>query len=86
MDSVTSVIAEYASTAAFAHLTEEAVHAAKQRLIDSLACAVGAHGCEPAQIGRQLAARSKRRENIPAECSITATGFRWKARRLSIRQ
>lgn len=31
------------------------MHAAKQRLIDSLGCAVGAHGCEPAQIGRELA-------------------------------
>jgi 2-methylcitrate dehydratase PrpD len=51
MDSVTKVIAEYASTSAFAQLSKEAIHAAKQRLIDSLACAVGAHGCEPAQIG-----------------------------------
>jgi 2-methylcitrate dehydratase len=56
MDSVTKVIAEYASTSAFAQLSKEAIHAAKQRLIDSLACAVGAHGCEPAQIGRRLAA------------------------------
>ncbi len=55
MDSITQIIAEYASTVAFEHLTEEAVHAAKQRLIDSLGCAVGAHDCEPAQIGRRLA-------------------------------
>jgi 2-methylcitrate dehydratase len=56
MDSLTQIIAEYASTSVFERLTEEAVHAAKQRLIDSLGCAVGAHDCEPAQIGRRLAA------------------------------
>ncbi len=55
MDTITQTITEYASTSAFEHLTEEAVHAAKQRLIDSLGCAVGAHDCEPAQIGRRLA-------------------------------
>jgi 2-methylcitrate dehydratase len=55
MDSITQIIAEYASTLGFEHLTLEAVHAAKQRLIDSLGCAVGAHDCEPAQIGRRLA-------------------------------
>jgi 2-methylcitrate dehydratase len=55
VDNITQTITEYASTSAFDHLTEEAVHAAKQRLIDSLGCAVGAHDCEPAQIGRRLA-------------------------------
>ena len=55
MDTITQTITEYACTSAFEHLTEEAVHAAKQRLIDSLGCAVGAHDCEPAQIGRRLA-------------------------------
>ena len=55
MDRITQTIAEYASTLAFEHLTAEAVHAAKQRLIDSLACAICAHECVPAQIGRRLA-------------------------------
>jgi 2-methylcitrate dehydratase len=55
VDIITQTLTEYASTSAFEHLTEEAVHAAKQRLIDSLGCAVGAHDCEPAQIGRRLA-------------------------------
>ena len=54
MDTITQTITEYACTSAFEHLTEEAVHAAEQRLIDSLGCAVGAHDCEPAQIGRRL--------------------------------
>ena len=54
MDSITSKLAEYARSATFDELTSEAVHAAVQRLIDSLGCAVGAHDCEPALIGRRL--------------------------------
>jgi 2-methylcitrate dehydratase PrpD len=85
VDSITQIIAEYASTLAFEHLPAEAVHAAKQRLIDSLGCAVGAHDCEPAQIGRRLAG-GQTPANIPAEFSILENGCRWKARRLSIRR
>lgn len=55
MDRITSEIAAYASAAIFDNLTPASSHAAVQRLIDSLACAVGAHDCEPAQIGRRLA-------------------------------
>src|SRR5262249_8604014 len=40
----------------FDDLTDEAVHGATQRLIDSLGCAIGAHDCKPAQIGGRLAA------------------------------
>ena len=36
MDSITHKIAEYSSTSKFDDLTEESVHAATQRLIDSL--------------------------------------------------
>ena len=56
MDSITHKIAEYSATSKFADLTEESVHAATQRLVDSLGCALGAYDCEPAQIGRRLAA------------------------------
>ena len=56
MDSITRKIAEYSSGAKLDDLTHEAIHAATQRLIDSLGCALGAHDCEPAQIGRRLAA------------------------------
>ena len=55
MDAVTDKIANYAASTRFDHLTAEAVHAATQRLIDSIGCAVGAHDCEPALIGRRLA-------------------------------
>ena len=56
MDSITRQLAQYSSTSKFDDLTEESVHAATQRLVDSLGCALGAYDCEPAQIGRRLAA------------------------------
>lgn len=55
MDKVTGKLAEYASSAGYEDLSDGTVHAATQRLIDSLACALGAYDCEPAQIGRRLA-------------------------------
>ena len=55
MDSVTRVLAEFASSLTFSDLTASVVHSAAQRLIDSLGCALGACDCEPAQIGRRLA-------------------------------
>ena len=55
MDSITQTISDYASAARYDDLTDTAVHAAIQRLVDSLGCAVGAHDCQPAQIGRRLA-------------------------------
>jgi 2-methylcitrate dehydratase len=56
MDSITRSIAEYAAGARFAELSDAAVRAATQRLIDSLGCALGAYDCQPAEIGRRLAA------------------------------
>ena len=56
MDEITHTIAEYAATSTFDQLTDATVHAATQRLIDSIGCALGAYDCEPAQIGRRLAA------------------------------
>lgn len=56
MDRITAEIAAFAHALRFEDLTEETVHAATQRLIDSLACAIGAYDCEPALIGRRLAA------------------------------
>ncbi len=55
MDKITGRIAEFAATLNFEDLDRETVHAATQRLVDSLGCALGAHGCEPAEIGRRLA-------------------------------
>jgi 2-methylcitrate dehydratase len=54
MDSITSNLAEYASSTTSDDLTEDTVHSATQRLVDSLGCALGAYDCEPSQIGRRL--------------------------------
>jgi 2-methylcitrate dehydratase len=56
VDSITKKIAEYAASQSFNNLDEATRHAATQRLIDALGCGLGAHDCEPAQIGRRLAA------------------------------
>jgi 2-methylcitrate dehydratase len=56
MDPITTKIAQYASSLAFEHLDDQVIHTASQRLIDALGCGLGAHDCQPAQIGRRLAA------------------------------
>lgn len=56
MDIVTQSISRFASSLTFADLSRETAHAATQRLVDSLGCALGATDCEPANIGRRLAA------------------------------
>lgn len=55
MDNLTRQIADYAAGLRFEELPAEVVHAAKQRMVDSLACAVAAYTCEPAEMGRRLA-------------------------------
>lgn len=56
MDRLTEQIATFASTLAFDAVGDEVAHTATQRLIDALGCALGAHDCAPAEIGRRLAA------------------------------
>jgi 2-methylcitrate dehydratase len=56
MDNITRKIAGYASSLTFNSLDEATRRAAPQRLIDALGCGLGAHDCEPAQIGRRLSA------------------------------
>ncbi|MDH3239287.1 MAG: MmgE/PrpD family protein [Alphaproteobacteria bacterium] len=55
-DKLTEDLSGFASALTFDGLGPEPVHAAKQRLIDALGCAVGASDCGPAEIGRRLAA------------------------------
>lgn len=56
MDSITAEIAGYASSLQFQDLDEATTFAATRRLVDAIGCAVGARDCEPARIGRRLAA------------------------------
>lgn len=70
MDRITALLTEYASSAGFDELPSETVHGATQRLIDSLGCAVGAHDCAPAEIGRRLA-----RGQAPGKYAGRVLGF-----------
>lgn len=64
MDHLTRVIAEYATGLSFDELPVEVRTAATHRMVDSLACAVGAYHCEPANIARDLA-RGAAPEHLP---------------------
>ncbi len=55
MDQTTRLIADFAASLSFDDLPAPVVHAATQYLVDSLGCAIAAHDCTPAQIGRRLA-------------------------------
>jgi 2-methylcitrate dehydratase len=55
MDEIVTAIAEHAGTFRFEALPGEVVHAAKQRLVDALACAIGGRDCEAAVMGRRQA-------------------------------
>jgi 2-methylcitrate dehydratase len=56
MDTITKQIAAYASALSFPQLNAETVHAATQRLIDTLGCGLGAHDCQSTAIARRIAA------------------------------
>lgn len=57
MDRRTTELAAYAAALRYEDLSEEAVHECKRRLIDTLACAVGAFDAEPSRIARAVARR-----------------------------
>src|SRR6266571_4921958 len=52
---MTRRIAHFAASASFDQLSDEVVHVATQRVVDSLACAIAAYECETAEIGLRLA-------------------------------
>lgn len=57
MDALTSQIATFASIFSEKHRTEAMMHAAKERFVDSIGCAIGAWRCQPARLGMQFATR-----------------------------
>jgi 2-methylcitrate dehydratase len=57
MDATTEYLSDYACRLAPADLTPAAVHQVERTVIDTLGCAVGALGSEPAAIARRLASR-----------------------------
>ena len=55
MDKITDTLARYVTSLRYQDLSPRAVREAKRHLIDSLGCAMGGHGSEPAVIARRLA-------------------------------
>jgi len=55
MDDLTRQIANFAHDLKFDQLPQEVVTAATRFIVDTLACAIAAHDCEPAQMGLRLA-------------------------------
>jgi 2-methylcitrate dehydratase len=55
MDKTTETLARYATDLRYESLSGEAIHAARRRLIDSFACALGGYTSPPSQIARRLA-------------------------------
>ena len=55
MDRLTRQIATFATDLTFDHLGKEIANLGAQHLIDTLGCAIGAHDCQSAEIGRRLA-------------------------------
>ncbi len=55
MDRLTQQIATFATELTFDHLGKEIANLGAQHLIDTLGCAIGAHDCQSAEIGRRLA-------------------------------
>ena len=70
MDDLTRFIADYAANLSFEELPDEVVHAATQRMVDSLACAIAAFECELVEIGLRLA-----RGAVPERYSGRILGF-----------
>jgi 2-methylcitrate dehydratase PrpD len=55
MDHLTRQIADFAADLKYDQLPSEVVAAATRFLVDTLACAIAAHDCEPARMGLRLA-------------------------------
>jgi 2-methylcitrate dehydratase len=55
MDNLTRQIADFAADLTYEQLPDEVTAAATRFLVDSLACAIAAHDCQPAQMGLRLA-------------------------------
>ena len=61
MDPILTSLAEFSSELSYRDLPVNAVTASKERLLDALGCAIGAHDCDTAEIGRSLAGPAARK-------------------------
>ena len=62
MDQILGGIADFATRLSYRDLSAAAVTAGKERLLDSIACAIGAYDCDTAEVGRSLAGPPARKE------------------------
>lgn len=60
MDQILKQLTDFSTNLRYADLPANAVTAAKERLLDTLGCALGAHDCDIAEIGRALAGPAPR--------------------------
>lgn len=70
MDRMLSHLSAYTSRLSYADLPREVVHAVKRVVIDSLGCAMGAYGSEPARIARRLAHAAR----VPHGVTVMGSG------------
>ena len=61
MDPILANRAAFSNTLTFQDLPAVAVTAARDRLLDAIACAIGAHECDTATVGRSLAGAAAHR-------------------------
>ena len=71
MDQTEHCMSTYAASLRYSDLTQEALHAVKRSLIDSIGCAIGAFAAEPVKIARRLAVRVS--SDMPATLLGTVT-------------
>jgi 2-methylcitrate dehydratase len=62
LDAILNGFASFASTLSYGDLPSNAVTASKERLLDSMGCALGAYDCDTAEVGRKLAGPAARDE------------------------
>jgi len=62
LDPILSSFADFATRLKYEDLPDNAIDAARERLLDSAACAIGAYDCDTAEVGRALAGQAKRPE------------------------
>ena len=62
LDPILDGFASFASTLSYGDLPPSAVTASKERLLDSMGCALGAYDCDTAEVGRKLAGPAARDE------------------------
>jgi 2-methylcitrate dehydratase len=60
LDPILTSFADFAASLRYRDLPANVVAAAKERLLDTLGCALGAYDCDTAQVGRQLAGPAAR--------------------------